>query len=216
MQTRTLSPWLLPALLFLLLLTPTTRAAGEAPQPQQVGIEACDFYRDWLEVQVPCGSEGYALAYGRHYCRKFMSRIDRFSDRGQIWVRGAMLCLQGSLRGYLAENPQPGCETLKRAAFDSHPECYTSGEVSFCELKARDYWQLGRILSVKDTFTRLGLRQIAQVARICLMMRRSLSGIRADEENLDSMRALEALVELGSRGGELPRGPEEFLDVSAP
>jgi hypothetical protein len=197
-----------PLLVLLLALT-----LQVAPTQAQGGIETCDFYQTWLEPQIPCGPKGYAMGYGYHYCRKFMARIDHFSDRGKVWMTEAMLCLQDYLRGYMAEQGDqlPSCRVLKKAAFDSHPACYTSGEVSFCELKARDYWQLGKILSVRDTlFSRAGLKQIKEVAKICLVMRRATSSMVGDRESRDAILALEKLVQLGESEYPGP-GPLENL-----
>ncbi|EFR05121.1 hypothetical protein MGYG_08130 [Nannizzia gypsea CBS 118893] len=114
------------------LLTPVHHAVG--------GI--C-FYSNCLEQKVPCGPDGYALAYGDHYCNRFSAASPQLSTGGQEWVTKTMLCLQRKLVSVATGEDEQTCSAVKEFAFSTHPECYIEGGV--CLLPPSDW------LTIVDT-----------------------------------------------------------------
>jgi len=59
----------------------------------------CAWYSDCLEAAHPCGSDGYALAYGQHYCNAFSSELasNLLTPHGLVWRDRTLLCLQEEL-----------------------------------------------------------------------------------------------------------------------
>ncbi|EZF33397.1 hypothetical protein H109_03906 [Trichophyton interdigitale MR816] len=100
---------------------------------------SCSFYTACLEKRIPCGPDGYALAYGDHYCNRFSAASPQLSASGQEWVTKTMLCLQQKLvPAALGEDEQVStCPAVREFAFSTHPECYIEGGV--CLLPPTDW-----------------------------------------------------------------------------
>ncbi|MEE2923824.1 MAG: hypothetical protein VX619_03495 [bacterium] len=131
----------------------------------------CKFYENVLEERYPCGEGGYAIGYGGKYCRAFDSSRNEFTEKGNKWRIGTMKCLINSLRKFLLgnyANESVSCDEIKEYGFDTHPTCYTAGSPSFCDLNIKDYKAILGVIQKKDLLSKLGRKQIAQVARICL------------------------------------------------
>ncbi len=154
----------------------------------------CSYYEDTMEDVFPCGTRGYALGYGKKYCNRFRYNHD-FSLLGKTWRDKTMFCLQDEINVFLqGEAGQQTCSSLKDYAFDSHPPCYTSAPVSFCELKLRDYRQVLKIIDTRDLLGKRGRRQIADVARICLNEKQRL-GKMGQKTSPEIIEILERLAE---------------------
>lgn len=68
--------WAILATLALL----ASRAAAVDCQQLANSTEGCDFYTQCLEVESPCGPQGYALGYGDKYCVRFGEYSDLFDE----------------------------------------------------------------------------------------------------------------------------------------
>ncbi|KAM5437774.1 hypothetical protein MferCBS31731_005278 [Microsporum ferrugineum] len=99
--------------------------------------DTCSFYENCLEAKVPCGPDGYALAYGDHYCNKFSEASHDLSEKGQAWVTETMLCLQQKLVPFGTGQEQTTCPAIREFAFATHPDCYIKGGV--CLLPPTDW-----------------------------------------------------------------------------
>ena len=131
----------------------------------------CNFYEKVLEERYPCGEAGYAVGYGGKYCRAFDASRNEFTVKGNKWRIATMKCLINSLRKFLLgnyANESVSCDEIKEYGFDTHPTCYTAGSPSFCDLNLKDYKAILGVIQKKDLLSKLGRKQIAQVARICL------------------------------------------------
>ncbi|KAL0581014.1 hypothetical protein V5O48_001008 [Marasmius crinis-equi] len=115
---------------------------------------SCAFYSTCLETHFHCGSTGYPLAYGEHYCMKFSSppNLARFTEKGRAWMWDTMHCLQMALVPELQE-PASGsdaCEKLEEEAFSTHAPCYiTSG---LCSLPIQDWVTIVEIVGLNTLF----------------------------------------------------------------
>ncbi|EGD86927.1 hypothetical protein H112_05442 [Trichophyton rubrum D6] len=100
---------------------------------------SCSFYSACLEKGIPCGPDGYALAYGDRYCNRFSAASPQLSASGQEWVTKTMLCLQQKLVPVaLGKDEQVStCPAVREFAFSTHPECYIQGGV--CLLAPTDW-----------------------------------------------------------------------------
>lgn len=94
-------------------------------------VGRCEFYSA-LEEKLHCGSEGYPLAFGRHYCRRFDLASGAFSTRGRAVLGRIKSCLQEELVPWGGLD----CAALKTVALESHVVCYRRAE--FCELSLLD------------------------------------------------------------------------------
>src|SRR5690606_18654926 len=77
--------------------------------------------------------------------------------KGKTWVDKTMYCLQESLVGVYRRNvaPLPTCDTVRKTAFNSHPNCYVNSGVGVCSLPVSD-WNV-----IRDTIGWKGLLGIA-------------------------------------------------------
>ncbi|KAI5797808.1 hypothetical protein EDC01DRAFT_651372 [Geopyxis carbonaria] len=112
---------------------------------------SCAFYTSCLEPAHPCGSAGYAVAYGSKYCNAFVSRLESFSPEGQAWISDTMLCLQRALVPE-ATGGSTGldCEGLRKFAFSTHPDCYVDN--GLCSLPPTDWVQIVKTVDLKTLF----------------------------------------------------------------
>ncbi|KAM5461826.1 hypothetical protein MferCBS49748_007028 [Microsporum ferrugineum] len=112
--------------------------------------DSCAFYKSCLEAAVPCGPEGYAIAYGDHYCLKFEPVLGHFSDRGKAWVSNARYCLQEKLVPYATSQKRASCEALQEYAFATHPPCYIDN--GLCTLPPSDWLVILHTVGVEGLF----------------------------------------------------------------
>ena len=149
----------------------------------------CNFYENVLEERYPCGESGYAVGYGGKYCRAFDASRNEFTEKGNKWRVSTMKCLINSLRKFLLGNygnESVSCDEIKEYGFDTHPTCYTLSSASFCDLNVQDYKAILGVIKKKDLLSKLGRKQISQVARICLKDKIK-ENIDKVEESLDKL-----------------------------
>lgn len=120
-------------LLLFFFLASTAQALDIVPTPN-----GCDFYLR-LEMARPCiNYTNYLISYGYKYCSLFKEVKNTWEPELQTWITNTALCLQESLATYAAtyadEDDENYCHGLEKAAFASHPECYTRH--GFCNLNA--------------------------------------------------------------------------------
>lgn len=176
--------------------------SGEAVQNSI--IDECSFYENVLEKKYPCGTSGYAVGYGGKYCRAFAAREKDFTEKGNKWRIGTMRCLINSLRKLLLDDGDDralNCQSIKEFGFDSHPTCYTAGNPSFCELNPKDYTTVLKVIKKKDLFNKLGRKQIARVARICLKNKITINDLGlassfVQNYSTEKIRLLEEIADL--------------------
>ncbi|PRP86882.1 hypothetical protein PROFUN_03630 [Planoprotostelium fungivorum] len=115
-------------------VTQSTPTATRAVADCTIQPGSCSFYTRCVETSVPCGSDGYAVAFGSHYCNLYLQRRQEFTAQGQVWLQSVLVCLQKALL------PLPDtCPIIQSRAFDSHAGCYANASsVSVCELSAGD------------------------------------------------------------------------------
>lgn len=89
------------------------------------------FYEEIEEWLGPWGLSGYPIGYGKFYCMQFNG--DQKLQGNLVtrnWLRKTTVALQESIRDYIVGKIRDGSintvnnESLKKAAFDSHPKCY--------------------------------------------------------------------------------------------
>ena len=126
--------------------------AAEAAVPSD-----CAFYTDCLESTFMCGPDGYPLGYGDKYCERFLDNKHYFTEEGQAWIDGTLVCLKEALVETVEEPDGIDCEQVKKTAFASHVDCYINN--GFCELAfkysspfetSRFYRDLMRVYDVTD------------------------------------------------------------------
>ena len=126
--------------------------------------KTCSFYRNCAEASLECGDSGYPLAYGEKNCNRFSNNLYLFSANGVNWIWGTMSCLQHALVPVL-EPCTATCDSLRTAAFDSHPTCYVQN--GFCSLSCPDI--LAVLVTVNtDLLTLDSLKQVLQTSGLCL------------------------------------------------
>lgn len=134
--------------------------------------ESCDFYL-CLEENKNCGEDGYPIGYGNKYCNKFTNACssDLSSESASKWILGTKMCLQKELNNQYVLSAS--CDGLYDFAFDTHPFCYTSGAVenggvSFCLLSLDEWFTIATCVENKDLLSDKSLKQVKEVASICL------------------------------------------------
>ena len=121
-----------------------------------------------------------------------------YTEYGKLWNDSAMQCLQNKLVDYLekASIYTPSCMELDQFAFDSHPSCYTQGKYSFCKLKAKDFYNILKVIRVKDIISKKGIKQVLKTAKMCIKKKFKFSKLRKSEVNLSFVQDLRALNSL--------------------
>jgi hypothetical protein len=177
-----------PAGCFQLLTTATPCSADGPIYPTSDSCQApvertCAFYSACLEVQQPCGADGYALGYGEKYCSRF-DVDDTFSPQGIAWRDAVLHCLQLALVPELPKADAMTCDDLTDFAFDSHPRCYTEGP-SICFLPVSDVTNILGTIDGKDLLSLRSAKQMATVAATCV---EQIAGALLDFDD-DAVRA---------------------------
>ncbi len=134
----------------------------------------CDYYQNCVESYLSCGSGGYALGYGRFYCQRFLD-TNYTTYVGDQWRDATLLCLQRELSLFLYFTPYrtKTCPIIKKYAYETHANCYVRPEqgrpeLSICYLPPADVLLTTQNLKAVDILRWGGLKQMAQVARLCL------------------------------------------------
>ncbi|RJE22488.1 hypothetical protein PHISCL_05174 [Aspergillus sclerotialis] len=125
-------------------LTNSTMCTNPAPN-------SCSFYPYCLEGRYHCGSEGYPIGYGLHYCNAFTAAKSQLSPEGQAWVTKTMLCLQRALVPYATGQKSTSCDGLREYAFGTHPDCYVNSGV--CSLSFSDWKVIVDTVSFTELFS---------------------------------------------------------------
>lgn len=105
---------------------------------------SCGWYKSCLERYKLCGTNGYAIKYADHFCRRYDTNYNKFSTYGKRWVSAVKKCLQKELAPYLSKSIS--CLELKQVAFASHVPCYVdptgTGNPTYCKLFPWDHVQV--------------------------------------------------------------------------
>lgn len=131
---------------------------------------SCEFYKLCLEDKYDCGPDGYPVGYGYKYCSKFVSFLNDFSESGQNWIHGTLICLKKALVP-LIDNSDTTCQVIHDAAFASHPHCYV--ENGFCELFLdpihilTNVKGLLEVYEIRDLAQPISFKQILQTVGLC-------------------------------------------------
>lgn len=136
-----------------------------------VSADKCDFYTCYSN-EFRCQPSEYPLAYGKHYCERFQNLCggSLTSPKARKWIAGTMKCLQVALA--VRRNQLATCDQVSDYAFDSHPNCYTTGSVdyggvSFCSLNPVEWSRIRSCVNATDRLSVIGLKQIAATALRC-------------------------------------------------
>ena len=137
----------------------------------KVAAGSCEFY-NCFESEFKCGDAGYPIGYGKRYCERFQNLCGNSltGQKARQWVAGTMKCLQVAL--VVREKQLTSCSAVTDYAFDSHPDCYTTGSVdnggvSFCSLNPLEWNSIRTCVNATDRLSVIGLKQIAATALRC-------------------------------------------------
>jgi hypothetical protein len=115
------------------LVVSTVAWADAEPGVDALPANACDYYLQ-RESQSQCGSRGYFLRFGRHYCTKFQSETwSTLSDAGKRWLNETLICLQDEMKTVPVDTP---CFEVWGIAQKHHNTCYI--QHGYCGLPALD------------------------------------------------------------------------------
>lgn len=99
-------------------------------------LGTCEYYQ-CLEHTEQCGSKGYYIKFGQHYCEKYQNKQSKYSDQGQEFITQIRLCLEEELeREQVKNNRLPHCEKVQKFAVGTHKYCYR--KYDFCSLPQED------------------------------------------------------------------------------
>jgi hypothetical protein len=124
-------------------------------------LGSCEFYRCRQRNTGDPRGAGYYLDYGYKYCQRFsdLTHDRRLSPAGRDWLGKTLLCLQQFVHEHVAYDAPP--EAVKKAAFDSHPDCYVLSGV--CFLSPGDWEVIWETIDWADN----DLKQILVTAIFC-------------------------------------------------
>lgn len=119
-------------LIFIMLLTLITQSQALADSSCEKYLDDCQYY-SCIEETKHCGKKGYLLDFGNKYCHKFVSKAEKLSLQGQLWMTEVKTCLIHQL-----DNLDSGlsCRKYKKAAVDQHVPCYIDS--GYCQLSTHD------------------------------------------------------------------------------
>ncbi|WP_409478079.1 hypothetical protein [Pseudobdellovibrio sp. HCB154] len=99
-------------------------------------LGTCDYYQ-CLEMREQCGSDGYYLKFGKHYCEKYQADEANYSEKGREFLANIRTCLQEELeREQIRANEFPRCSKVEKFAVGTHKYCYQ--QYGFCDLPRKD------------------------------------------------------------------------------
>lgn len=99
-------------------------------------VGTCEYYQ-CLEGQEQCGSKGYYLKFGKHYCEKYQNDESEYSEKGREFLTNIRNCLQDELeREVTRANELPKCSKVEKFAVATHKYCYQ--QYGFCDLPRKD------------------------------------------------------------------------------
>lgn len=100
----------------------------------------CEYY-SCVEETKHCGKNGYALGFGRKYCKKFERSSHRFSESGKMWIEEVKECLIDNLG---RTSQELSCNNFRKAQVKNHIPCYVNS--GYCSLNDRDKFQIKRVV----------------------------------------------------------------------
>lgn len=99
-------------------------------------VGTCEYYQ-CLEQREQCGSKGYYLKFGQHYCEKYRNDEANYSEKGREFLSQIRACLQDELeREQIRNNDFPRCDKVEKFAVATHKYCYQ--KLGFCDLPRKD------------------------------------------------------------------------------
>ncbi len=128
-------------------------------------IGSCDYYL-CAEQKSPCGLDGYNLGFGFKYCSgsQFQLAGEMKTAQGQQWVQNVFQCLQKQSFLNANNNINKTCESIKKDAFDSHPNCYA--QAGFCDLKFSEKMNIFKLIKA-EIFSHATLEQGLALLNLC-------------------------------------------------
>ena len=132
--------------------TPSSHKPGDLITPAEreqiktlrshISKSDCEFYHEYDKLFDYCGTGGYAIGFGYHYCEQFREQRSEFQQ--PEWQDAVRSCLQTSLLDFTERLvAYPTCKQISDAGFNSHQKCYVSPdpknpELSWCNLPFMD------------------------------------------------------------------------------
>ncbi|WP_174999076.1 hypothetical protein [Rugamonas aquatica] len=132
---------------------------------------SCGVYTQCFAKYCNCStsSSEYFISYGKNYCERFLGNT-KFSKEGEKWRNATLVCLQEAIVPHL-EITEPvkacDCPAMRKVAIDSHVGCYTQPSNSICNLPTEDLVEIGKIVALKDIFSKEGWDTMKQIAAKC-------------------------------------------------
>lgn len=128
-------------------------------------IGSCDYYL-CAEKKSPCGLDGYNLGFGFKYCSgsKFKLAGEMKTVEGQQWVQSVFQCLQRQSFIDAQSGKNNSCDSLKKNAFDSHPNCYA--QAGFCNLKLSEKINIFKLIK-SEIFSHATIEQGLALMNLC-------------------------------------------------
>ena len=180
--------------------------------PVEPAADSCQLYK-CVETEAQCGDEGYPLAYGERYCRRFLNLCDEtlFTADEKKWVAATAVCLQEATAE--AQVLDGACDALTTKSFEAHSRCYTEGAQenggpSFCALGPASWRRIRACVVRDDRLSLKGLRQLSKVVLKCssqLVGGLFLDSPDAPDESMQQDWAKEA-AELGQQWAKEAEG----------
>jgi hypothetical protein len=121
------------ATLLLCASLPLASAVAGSEMDCAARIGDCDYYKCRESVQ-NCGSEGYMIRFGYHYCSEFIESVrPRMTPEGAAWMGTVARCLQEKVERIPVAT---SCQETADEAIASHPDCYV--DTGYCALAETD------------------------------------------------------------------------------
>lgn len=124
----------------------------------------CGFW-DCFEQRFPCGSNGYAQAYGGKYCKRLKASTDKFTPEGNEFIRKEAICQMDNLLQKYYDQPSINCRNYYDDAFVKMGACYAQS--GYCDVVVDNFDGFMKTFDRRD-FLNLKLeKQVIGAARQC-------------------------------------------------
>jgi len=121
-----------------------------------------------LNRRFPCGSDGYALNVGLHFCSKKNQNLHTFTPEGRVWLNETNYCIRNALKP-VYETYQMRCSDIRNAGAAAMVDCvdHTSQSgLDFCSFVQSNAEQYAALITLDDVSRLISLRNPTVAVRL--------------------------------------------------
>lgn len=120
-----------------------------------------------FEETAHCGNEGYLIAFGEKYCRRFISPeiYATFDEPGKKFINCTSKCLIENMGKYMTTHDPINCDDLTNSGYNAQTSCYM--DCDFCTVCKTNKAALFHVYDFGDIFSVQALKQVIAAISQC-------------------------------------------------